>query len=92
MGRQGKTGAKGPRGLQGARGATGGTGRRGKVGKPGEKGLKGVSGPAHKNEVMERVGTYFDDVYQQLNEQAKWIAKMQRELDVMIAAVGKGRA
>lgn len=87
VGRQGKTGAAGRRGSQGARGETGAKGRRGDSGKPGPKGLRGLRGPLHQDDVLERVVTHFDDVYQQLNGHLKRIGKMQRELDGLTATV-----
>ena len=85
---RGRTGATGRRGSQGVRGVTGAKGRRGDSGKPGPKGLRGLRGPLHQDDVLERVVTHFDDVYQQLTGHLKRIAKMQRELDGLAATVG----
>jgi hypothetical protein len=85
--RQGKTGATGRRGSQGARGVTGPKGRRGDSGKPGPKGLRGLRGPLHQDDVLERVVTHFDDVYQQLSGHLRRIGKMQCELDGLTATV-----
>ncbi len=85
--RQGKKGATGRRGSQGARGATGAKGRRGDCGKPGPKGLRGLRGPLHGDDVLERVVTHFDDVYQQLSGHLKRIARMQLQLDGLTATV-----
>jgi collagen triple helix repeat protein len=82
MGPRGKRGKKGP---QGARGLTGAIGRRGKIGKPGQRGPKGVTGPLHKDDVLDRVMTHFDDVYRQLNIQTKRIAQIQYQVDTLIA-------
>ena len=89
LGRPGKRGAEGPRGPRGVRGVTGVKGRRGDIGKPGPKGLRGLRGPLHKNEALERVVTHFEDVYRQLSEQMRRIAKMQAQLDGLMATSGK---
>ena len=91
--RQGRRGATGRRGSQGARGETGAKGRRGDSGKPGPKGLRGLRGPLHQEEVLDRVVSHFDDVYQQLSGHLKRIGKMQQELDGLtktVAALSRG--
>jgi len=85
--RQGKTGATGRRGSQGARGKTGAKGRRGDSGKPGPKGLRGLRGPLHQDDVLDRVVTHFDDVYQQSSGHLKRFGKMQQEIDGLTATV-----
>lgn len=82
-----KKGSPGKRGSQGARGPTGAKGRRGDSGKPGAKGLRGLRGPLHQDDVLERVVTHFDDVYQQLSGHLKRIARMQHEIDELSATV-----
>lgn len=95
MGQQGKTGATGPRGRQGTRGATGASGatgangRRGAIGKLGLKGPRGFNGSRQKDEVLDRMETHFEDVYQQLNAQVKRIAQMQRQVDLMSTTLGR---
>jgi collagen triple helix repeat protein len=89
MGPQGKTGATGPRGRQGTRGPTGASGRRGAIGKLGHKGPRGFNGSLQKDEVLDRVVSQFDDVYQQLNAQVKRIAQMQGQVDLMSATLGR---
>ena len=89
MGQQGKTGATGPRGRRGTRGATGASGRRGAIGKLGHKGPRGFNGSRSKNDVLDRMETHFDDVYQQLNAQVKRIAQMQRQVDLMSTTLGR---
>ena len=86
MGPRGKRGKQGP---QGARGLTGAIGRRGKIGKPGQRGPKGVTGPLHKDDVLDRVMTHFDDVYKQLDIQIKRLGQLQHQVDVLIAQSGK---
>ena len=83
MERQGKTGAAGPRGPQGSRGAIGKIGRRGKIGKPGKKGPKGPKPPPPENELLAIMVTHFDDVYRQLNEQLRLIAKIQEQVNAL---------
>jgi hypothetical protein len=63
---------------------TGAQGRRGDSGKPGPKGLRGLTGPLHKDDVLERVVTHFDDVYSQLTAHLKRIATMQVQIDGLI--------
>jgi hypothetical protein len=82
-----RKGLTGKRGAQGARGPTGAKGRRGDSGKPGPKGLRGLRGPLHQDDVLERVVTHFDDLYQQLSGHLKRIARMQHQLDELTAAV-----
>ena len=89
MGQQGKTGATGPRGRRGTRGATGANGRRGAIGKLGHKGPRGFNGSRQKDDVLDRMETHFDDVYQQLNAQVKRIAQMQRQVDLMSTTLGR---
>jgi len=79
--RQGRKGSTGKRGSQGVRGPVWAKGRRGHCGKPGPKGLRGLRGPLHQDDVLERVVTHFDDVYQQLSGHLTRIARMQRQLD-----------
>lgn len=83
--RDGNKGATGPRGSQGARGLTGAKGRRGDSGKPGPTGLRGLRGPLHRDDVLERVVSHFNDVYQQLNGHLRRIARMQHQLDELTA-------
>jgi hypothetical protein len=89
MGQQGKTGETGPRGRRGTRGATGASGRRGAIGKLGHKGPRGFNGSRQKDDVLDRMETHFDDVYQQLNAQVKRIAQMQRQVDLMSTSLGR---
>jgi hypothetical protein len=89
MGRQGKTGATGARGPRGARGATGAIGRRGEIGKLGRKGPKGLRGPWRRDELLDTVETHFDDVYRQLNVQIRLLAKLQLQVNVLIARAAR---
>ena len=43
------------------------------------------------SEGLDRVVTHFDDVYQQLNAQAKRIGQMQQQADLMSATLGRAR-
>jgi len=72
-------------GRQGNLGATGLIGRRGKIGRPGQEGLKSRRAPLNKNDVLDVLVTHFDDVYQQLNEHRRLIARIQQQVDVLIA-------
>jgi hypothetical protein len=83
--RQRTKGATGPRGSKGARGLTGEKGRRGDSGKAGPTGLRGFRGPLHQDDVLEKVVSHFDDVYQQLDGHLKRIARMQHQLDELTA-------
>ena len=82
-----KTGPTGPRGPKGARGASGVAGRRGSIGKTGRRGLKGSTGTLHKAEILDRLVTRLEDIYQQLTAQAKRIADLQRQLDRISGAL-----
>ena len=93
-GATGKAGHKGLKGLVGAAGQTGKTGLTGKhglkgsrggIGKPGHKGLKGLRGPIHQDDVLDRIVQYFDDVYGQLQEQAKQISQLRKQIDALVA-------
>jgi hypothetical protein len=66
---------------------TGPIGRRGLVGKPGTRGPVGVTGPAHKDDVLDKVMTHFDDVYRQLDIQMKRMGQIQAQLDMLAATV-----
>jgi collagen triple helix repeat protein len=77
----------GPRGPKGARGASGVAGRRGSIGKTGQRGIKGSTGTLHKAEILDRLVTHLEDVYQQLTAQAKRIADLQRQLDQISGAL-----
>jgi hypothetical protein len=86
MERQRKTGAAGARGRRGKRGATG---HRGKTGKIGLQGLRGLRGPLHSDDVLNAVVAHFDDVYQELTELLHQIAKIQHQVDALIAQTGR---
>ena len=60
-------------------------GRFGKVGKPGKKRMKGLP----NNEVLDQIVIHFDDVYRQLNEQLRLIAKIQQQVSGLVATVGR---
>jgi hypothetical protein len=60
-------------------------GRFGKVGKPGKKRMKGLP----NNEVLDQMVIHFDDVYRQLNEQLRLIAKIQQQVSGLVATVGR---
>lgn len=82
----GAMGPRGPRGLRGPRGARGATGPRGKRGQQGPKRLRG---PLRNDPSLDTLVRHFDEVYRQLNEHMKRFARMQQQLDVIIATQGK---
>jgi hypothetical protein len=82
MGVQVKIGATGARGPRAA-------GPPGKIGKPGRKRLKGLKGPLSNDDVLNVVGTYFEDVYRRLNAQTKQIVVHQTLLDVLVAKAAR---
>ena len=59
-------------------------GRFGKVGKR-KKRMKGLP----NNEVLDQIVIHFDDVYRQLNEQLRLIAKIQQQVSGLVATVGR---
>ena len=84
-GPRGRSGHKGQRGARGARGRTGSLGRRWKLGNPGRKGPKGLTGFPKREVVLEKMETYFDDVYEQLKAQMGRITQLQADIDLMAA-------
>lgn len=82
-GRPGKTGKTGLTGAQGVRGAIGPRGEIGKRGSTGLRGLRGLRARARRDDVLDRVVSHFEHVYQQLNAQMKQIARIQRQLDAL---------
>jgi hypothetical protein len=89
MGRQGTTGATAPRGPEGAGGATGMIGRRRKIGTPGSKTPKGLKPSPPHSEIRDMIVTHFDDVYRQLNAHMRLIAKIQQQVNKLIATAGR---
>ena len=89
--KQGKSGATGPRGAKGARGAAGADGRRGSVGKPGQRGLKGLTGAVLQTDVLDKIVTHFEGIYQQLTSHTKRFARMQQQLDQISESVKNRR-
>lgn len=80
MGRQSKTGS------QGAREATGLIGRSGEIRKPEKPGPKGHKPLLQKeNDVLDMIVVQFDDVYRELNEHLRLIAKIQQQVNGLIA-------
>lgn len=61
--------------------------RRTKIGKPRKKRAKSVK--VQDNEMLDRMVVYFDDLYQQLNEQLRLIAKIQQQVNGLGAIVGR---
>jgi hypothetical protein len=47
----------------------------------------GLKGPLHKDEVLDKIMTHFDDVYQQLNIQMKRMAQIQQEIGRLMTAL-----
>ena len=41
------------------------------------------------NEVLDQIVIHFDDVYRQLNEQLRLIAKIQQQVSGLVATVGR---
>jgi hypothetical protein len=50
---------------------------------------RGFNGSLQRNEVLDRMVTHFDDVYQQLNAQMKRIAQMQQQVDLISTTLGR---
>jgi hypothetical protein len=61
--------------------------RRTKLGKPRKKRSKSVK--VQDNDMLDRMVVYFDDVYQQLNKQLRLIAKIQQQVNGLVATVGR---
>jgi hypothetical protein len=76
MGRGGKAGATG-------------TGRRRKIGKSGKKRPKRLRAPLDEAEALDIIVMRFDDVDRRLNQHTRLIATIRRQVNGLIATVGR---
>ena len=84
-GLKGLIGKSGHQGAIGLPGRVGRKGLRGLIGKPGHKGLKGLKGPAEKDDSLERIVRYFDDVHAELIEHHHQISRLSRLVERLLA-------
>ena len=61
-------------------------GTRGKTGTPGTKGPKGPKPPLQKH-VLDIIVTQFEDVYRELNDHLRRIAKIQQQVNELFTTV-----